>query len=326
MVLCGAVLSLAAAVTAWSFWGDWKKQQSYKVTAEYIPDSQDGYRSLTWRGEEYEYNNAVTSILFAGIDTTEPLEAAVSYGNHARADSIFLAVMDRGSGKLSVIAVSRDTMTYVRRFGRDGTDLGTYVTHLGYAYSNGDGGEASCRNLCEAVSDLFYVPVTEYAVTNIPSLTEINDFVGGVTVTVPNDDLAGQYPEMTEGSVVTLDESNVSAFVRYRDTGEDFSNAGRLERQKAYVSAYIGRLKDKLSGDIEAAWEETLRMEDAVQTSITRNKYLTMARLFEEVSFEDADYYILEGENRTTEMYDEFYPDIDALEELVIDLFYRKVS
>ena len=55
----------------------------------------------------------------------------------------------------------------IRRYSRSGSDMGTYVSHLGYAYSYGDGGEVSCEDLREAVSNLLGgIPVNEYAVTN----------------------------------------------------------------------------------------------------------------------------------------------------------------
>lgn len=85
-----------------------------------------------------------------------------------------LIVLDEVSKKMSVVAINRDTMTEVHRFSRNGDDLGVYVTHLGYAYTNGDGGEASCENLKTAVSTLFNnLPIDGYMVSNQTSIVMI---------------------------------------------------------------------------------------------------------------------------------------------------------
>ena len=203
--------------------------------------------------------------------------------------------------------------------------MGTYVSHLGYAYSYGDGGEVSCEDLKEAVEKLLGISIDEYAVTNQSSITSINDLVGGVTVTVPNDDLAAMYPELKKGAVVTLDDSNVKDFLQHRDTAADFSNEGRIERQQAYVTAYVDLLKDRLASEPDQLWQEIGQMNDYLQTSITKNKYLSLARLLEKVSFTDADYYRPTGKDSAGELHDEFYVDEDALQQLVIDLFYEEV-
>lgn len=203
--------------------------------------------------------------------------------------------------------------------------MGTYVSHLGYAYSYGDGGEVSCEDLKEAVEKLVGISIDEYAVTNQSSITSINDLVGGVTVTVPNDDLAALYPELKKGAVVTLDASNVKDFLQHRDTAADFSNEGRIERQQAYVTAYVDLLKNRLASEPDQLWQEIGQMNDYLQTSITKNKYLSLARLLEKVSFTEADYYRPTGKDSAGELHDEFYVDEDALKQLVIDLFYEEV-
>ena len=65
------------------------------------------------------------------------------------------------------------------------------------------------------------------------ALEGLVDVIGPVKVTVPNDDLE----EYEKGSVVEINASNVDRFLHYRDTSRDFSNEGRMERQKAYIMA-----------------------------------------------------------------------------------------
>ena len=302
-----------------------KEQSRLHVTAGNSVDMKGGYRTITWKDKEYQYNSLITTILYAGLDSTDPLKASETYSNKARADSVSVVILDKKKKKMSILALNRDTMTEIRRYTRTGEDMGTYVSHLGYAYSYGDGGEVSCEDLKEAVEKLLGISIDEYAVTNQSSITSINDLVGGVTVTVPNDDLAAMYPELKKGAVVTLDDSNDKDFLQHRDTAADFSNEGRIERQQAYVTAYVDLLKDRLASEPDQLWQEIGQMNDYLQTSITKNKYLSLARLLEKVSFTDADYYRPTGKDSAGELHDEFYVDEDALRQLVIDLFYEEV-
>lgn len=325
------ILGLAAAVAfvglaATVVINKLKEQKNYHVTGANSVDVGAGYRYTEYNGKKYQYNNRVTTLLYAGLDSFDELKKTATYGDKARADSIMLIVLDEVSKKMSVVAINRDTMTEVHRFSRKGDDLGVYVTHLGYAYTNGDGGEASCENLKTAVSTLFNnLPIDGYMVSNQTSIVMINDLVGGVTVTVPNDDLAAKYPELTTGNVVTLDESNVRAYVQQRDTAVDFSNEGRIERQKSFVLSFMDEFGAMVKEDASSVWDSLEACSDWMQTDITKNKYLSLADAFSNTNLTPDSYYILEGEDQLGELHDEFYYDEDALQELIIKLFYREI-
>ena len=316
------LVGLAAAVVV----NKLKEQKNYHVTGANSVDVGAGYRYTEYNGKKYQYNNRVTTLLYAGLDSFDELKQTATYGDKARADSIMLIVLDEASKKMSVVAINRDTMTEVHRFSRNGGDLGTYVTHLGYAYANGDGGTASCENLKTAVSTLFNnLPIDGYMVSNQTSIVMINDLVGGVTVTVPNNDLATKYPELTEGNIVTLDESNVRAYVQQRDTAVDFSNEGRIERQKSFVLSFMDEFGTLVKDNSMQVWDELEECSDWMQTDITKNRYLSLADAFSQTNLAPDSYYILEGEDQLGELHDEFYYDEDALQELIIKLFYREV-
>lgn len=325
------ILGLAAAVifvglAATVVVNKLKEQKNYHVTGANSVDVGVGYRYTEYNGKKYQYNNRVTTLLYASLDSFDELKQTATYGDKARADSIMLIVLDEASKKMSVVAINRDTMTDVHRFSRNGGDLGTYVTHLGYAYANGDGGTASCENLKTAVSNLFNnLPIDGYMVSNQTSIVMINDLVGGVTVTVPNNDLATQYPELTEGNIVTLDESNVRAYVQQRDTAVDFSNEGRIERQKSFVLSLMDEFGTLVRDNSTQVWDELEECSNWMQTDITKNKYLSLAYAFSQTNLAPDSYYILEGEDQLGELHDEFYYDEDALQELIIKLFYREI-
>ncbi len=302
-----------------------QKQNSRHVTAGNSINMGSGYRNIKYKGKSYQYNSLITTILYAGIDSDGLLEPT-GYTDAPRADSIYLAIIDKQHGKLTIMGLNRDTMTDIRRYSVTGRDRGTYVSHLCLAFTYGDGGKASCENLRDAVSNLLGgLPITEYVVTNRSSLPYINDLAGGITVTVPNDDLEEVDPVFKKGAQVKLDDSNIETYLRTRDIEVDFSNEGRMERQKGFITAFVDQMMDKLRQEPEATWNNAQRMNDYVLTSITRNKYIDLVNLVDKVSFDDSDFYIPEGEDRLGDLHDEFYVDESALQEKIVELFYEEI-
>lgn len=303
-----------------------KKQDSTHVVSGDQADTEGSYRRITYNGKEYRYNNRITTVLYAGIDSVGEIQENEAYASAARADSIALVIMDEKEKQMIVVGISRDTMTSIRRYTISGYDRGTYVSHLGYAYSYGEGGKVSCENLCEAVSELMGgIPVKNYIIMNQSSIPYINELVGGITLEVPNDDVAALHEELTEGALVTLDDSNVSDYLQYRDTSVAYSNEGRSARQQVYVTAYVDTLKEKLKQDDQEILFQLEEIEPYIQTNITANHYLDFANILKSVSFSADNFYQIEGENKEGETHDEFYVDEEALEKLVIDIFYEEL-
>ena len=295
MLVCTLAVVFVVCLLGFAVKQKLDRQKSYHVSGSNSIDVGAGYRYTEYNGKKYQYNNRVTTLLYAGLDSTDELKATASYGDKTRADSIMLVVLDEASKKMSVVAINRDTMTKVHRFSRTGDDL--------------IGG----------------LPIHNYIVTNQTSISKINDLVGGVTVTVPNDDLAANFPELTAGSVVKLDDSNVRSYLQYRDTSVDFSNEGRIERQKSFVLPFMDEFGTLLKEDTSGMWDKLETLNDWMQTDITKNRYLSLADAFSNTSLTSESYYVLEGEDQLGESHDEFYYDEDALQELIIKLFYREI-
>lgn len=281
------------------------------------------YHNIIYKDKKYVYNSQITAVLYSGLDSDSELVTSNRYTIAPRADSIELIVLDNYHKVIRVLAISRDTITAVERYTMNGNSRGKYDTQLGYAYVYGDGGKASCLNLTQAVSEMLGgVPIHEYAVTNNASVVALNNMVGGITVTVPNDDLIADYPEIKKGAVVALDDTNVDAFVRWRDTSIPYTNNGRMERQQAFSSAFLQKFKTLIEKDTEGVWNKIESMSPYMETSITRNQYLKLAELVSNLTFSEEDYYYIDGEDIQGEQYDEVHLDKESLEKTIVDLFY----
>ncbi|MCD8336805.1 MAG: LCP family protein [Lachnospiraceae bacterium] len=321
-VILALVVAGCAGVWAHSFI---TRQSKYHVTATNSTDVGTGYRNLTYNGQNYQYNNLITTILVIGVDSEGSL-GTTAYTNAPRADSINLVILDKQNKKMTIMALNRDTMTEVQRYSMSGSLRDTYTTHLGYAYTYGDGMEVSCENTVTAVENLLGgIPIDEYIATNVSALPYINSLVGGVTVTVPNEDLAEDYTEFQKGNVVTLDDSNIEAFLRSRDTAEDFSNDGRMERQRVFMTAFVDQFITRISEDLNGTWSDIEKADEYALTSITKNEYITLANLLLSIDIDECDYYTPEGEDYLGTLHDEFYIDEEALQEKILELFYLPV-
>lgn len=298
-----------------------RTQNTMHVTGNDV-DMGASYRVLTYEGKRYSYNQTITTVLYTGLDFTGELQTYPRRGMAPRCDSLTLIVLDKKHETMSMIPINRDTMCEIRRYSLFGDFYDYYVSNLAYAYAYGDGGESSINNVIEAVEKLLGVPVNDYVFTNRDSIEMLSALVGDVSVTVPNNDLVGLFPEMKEGATVTINKDNVERYVRYRNMGAHLSNVGRMERQRSYMDAYVQKLMEMLPNNQEKFWNELSEMEGYMQTSITKNKYLQYVNLLNKIDPSGTTFYKIDGEIvEAGHAY--FYPDGDALRKMVLDIFYE---
>jgi LCP family protein required for cell wall assembly len=283
-----------------------------------------GYRNVVYKGKKYEYNQLITTVLYAGLDFVGEMQTYPRRGMAPRCDSISLVVLDKKHKKISVISINRDTICRIRRYGYLGDYYDYYDSNLGYSYAFGEGGEDSITNLTEAVTNLLGVPIDDYVITNRDSVATLNSIVGGVPVTVPNDDLILLHPELKAGAQVEITDDLVMDFVRYRDISIDFSNLGRQERQKAYISSYIEKFQSMMPGKANEVWKNLESIENYMQTSITKNKYISYTNLIGGMDFDETAFHQLEGEYIRATYHEEFYVDVPAMQDLIFSLFYEE--
>lgn len=316
-----AILLLAAIAGGVLMLNGAKRQDDFQIASSNQVDVGGGYRQIEYQGKTYRYNNRITTILYAGVDSDGALKPTAKYTYAPRADSISLIVLDELHQCMTVIALNRSTVTPIHRYTLNGRDRGLFDDYLCWAYTYGNGGRVSCTNLCDAVSRLlFNIPINGYVISNRASLPLLADAIGPVRVTAPNDDLSAW--GVFKGDTVEINASNLETFVRTRDIEVDFSNSGRMERQQAYIEGAMSKLIDLLTNHPASAWETLEKAEDSVQTNITRSRYLDLTKVLKRTGYSQGSYYIPEGENVVGPKFDEFYPDLAALQAKVIEIFY----
>lgn len=288
-------------------------------------DSEDGI--VKRNGKKYRYNENIINILCMGIDKSSDMtEQKEVSGESGQADTIFLLVLDPDNKTMQMIGISRDTMTQISTYDYHGNYIGMSRNHLGLAYAFEDKTRTGGELAADAVSELFYgLPVHGYAAVNLNAIAKLNNAVGGVTVTLPEDcTLAGR--EYSQGAVVTLTGQEAESFIRYRNTEQDGSNNLRMARQKQYALSFIQSAKSAVKKDMKLPITLYQQLTADLSTSIQMDEAVYLATLLPDIQFDVNNIRMLEGETVQAEPYEEFYADEEKLKDLIVETFYIEVK
>lgn len=277
-------------------------------------------------GEIWQYNEDILTFLCMGVDSRSGVVAEKVPGKGGQADAIMLIVADPHKESIQIININRDTMTDIELYDTDGGYAGTEKKQITLQYAYGDGRVGSCELMEKTVSELFYgIPIHGYAALDMESIPTINDSVGGVTVTVP-EDMTKYKSGWSQGSEITLKGSDALLYIREREdeSGELGSNLKRIERQKQYLSAFVNKLKDKTKSDITFPISLYGKIQKHTVTSLSVDEMTYLASTLLGYDFSMENIISLSGEMAMGEKNEEFYVDDEALRTLIIETFYER--
>ena len=340
VILAGVFVLLGGVVTAGYFWLEARGRASFEEKQEALPsemeadavsenDSGSGLEDgmIRYNGKTYAYKQNCLTFLCMGIDKKGEMEASEDLLEGGQADAIFLAVLDPDEQKISVIGVNRDTMTEISVYDENGLYIGKRTAQIALQHGYGDGMEMSCERMVEAVSHLFYgSPIHGYCSLNMEVITLLNDEIGGVTVTVPEDLTVRGTLKWEAGQQVHLLGEDAYTFVQYRDTKTAQSAEGRLARQKQYLQAFITQAKAAMRENMTLPLSLYELVTPYMVTDISAEEAVYLAAQALSYSFRPEDIHTLEGEVVMGEKYEEFYQDDTALYELILQVFYEEVE
>ena len=280
-------------------------------------------------GTAYVRKRNLTTVLFMGIDQKGDLDAA-SGGSGGQCDVLLLLVVDGDAKKQTLLQLDRDTMTEVEVLDYNGNPTGfTLVQQICLSHSYGNGGEKSCENTVRAVSRfLLDTPVDGYVAMLYDAVPVLNDAVGGVTVTI-RDDFSTSDPAFVKGSVVTLQGQQALTYVRGRMKVADGTNGNRMARQREYMSAFSGKVRNMVKTDSSVINDLYYAAEPYMLSSMTLGELTSVAA--EGLAYTDGGIVTTAGEHREAvyangKTYAEFYAEEDNILEIVLSLFYTQIS
>ena len=295
--------------------------------AEVSYELQEG--QIRYNGKTYQYKENLMNILCLGIDSRDGIAKEKTPGTAGQADCVILAVLDDDAKTIQLINISRDSMVPVHVYATDGSLVEDRNEQLALQYAYGNGRDWSCQLMEEAVSDLLYgLPIHGYCALSMNSIADLNDAVGGVTVTVP-EDLAVMQPKLfTAGETVTLKGELAYHFVHDRDykSADVASNNKRIARQKTYAVAFVNQLKQGMKEDMSLPVKLYQTAEKQMVTSISLDQAVYLCTEYMNCSFDAGNIYTIDGEVTMGEKYAEFHVDDEALYQLILDVFYEEIN
>ena len=290
-------------------------------------DSSDKWSEgiVTYNNQRYRYNNTIRTYLFMGIDKDESVHKAEDGISGGQADALFLIVADKEHEKLSLISIHRNLMTTVKMYNREGEYTGDAELQICLQHGYGDGERLSCQRTVECVSNLFYgIPINGYVSLNMGGIGLLNDALGGVELTVMQDlNVPGRNVVLTAGETKVLSGDEAYVYVRSRDTSQFNSASDRLARQEQYLNNMIPVMLKRIRSASSA-----VSIYGAAEDYIYSN--VDYSRLADEISGMTYDstqgLHEIPGEVVKGEQFEEFYADDEGLYQLILDVFYNKIS
>ncbi len=293
-----------------------------RETPDFVGQDEAEEGIVIYKGKKYTYNNHLSNYLFLGVDTDGDIQLERRSISAGQSDAIYLVSYDRKEESLRILSIPRDTMTDIQLYNESGDYIGHTEMQITLQYAYGDGKRKSCELAVDAVSYLLYgMPILGYASINTDSIPLLASVVDGVPLTVPDDSLEKVNPTFKSGAEVVINEENAEQFLRYRDTHQHQQALVRMNRQKVFINAFAKKLKALQAEDPHTVTDVYETMKPHMITNMTNDIFLDLAAARREGSIAT-----VPGENMTTELYDEYHVDEDALYELILDMFYKEVE
>ncbi len=320
LIIIGAVLLcfIITFVSAFAvMYNVGKKQLFAQNTSSNVSDYEEFDDSvIEHNGVNYKYNDNITCILFMGVDEKSIDRESDRYGTNGQADAVYLMAIDTATGKTDVIGISRDSMTDVSVYSKQGNYIGTEKMQLCLAYSYGDRRHTSCQNVVQSVSRMFYsIPINTYFAIDLSGIGPLVNAVGGFNV--------NQYD--MQGNVIAkkyITSSNALSFVRQRDQSLLDSNLARMANQQEFIKGFASKATEQTKKDIKTPVRLFNVVSGYAVTNINASRitYLTSVYLKGGATI---NFHNVKGEVKKGK-YAEYHIDQEALYQQVLDIFYKK--
>ncbi|MGN1432229.1 MAG: LCP family protein [Ruminococcus sp.] len=294
---------------------------NYTITAPEGVETQNDGEFVVYNGKTYQYNKNVTNILFMGIDKRE-LEETEVLGTGGQADVIVLLAVDTKTGKISMINISRDTMTDVTVYSANGGYVGSETQQLCLSYAYGDGKEKSCENTVNSVKRLFYnIPIKTYLALDLDGIAAVNDSVGGVDVTSPE-----TIENFVKGQNYHLEGQLAESFVRSRSHESADANTLRMQRQQVYVTQFMNKVISATKENITTPVDLFNASSPYTCTNLNPSRVLYLAESIVMSDGMSVEMSTVPGESKMGKTYAEYYVNESEFYELFLSVFYTPVQ
>lgn len=294
-----------------------------QITVSGIDDIVVNEDEVIYKDKTYVLNENVVAILFVGIDKKN-IEDDLGYGKNGQADCLFVAALDTETKAVTIIPISRETMTDVNVYSSQGKYAGTQNMQICLSYSYGKTAENSSENVLTSVRRMFYgINISSYVTVDLRALEELTNELGGVTVNCLEEMKIGG-KTVKEGENVTLKGKDATTYIQSR--GDDIeANNRRMARQKQFLSAIASKAGNEVLNNFTklGKYYNTVIPYAATDLSFSQITYLVSSCLSPNIGSK-FEYKSIAGTTAMGEKWVEFTPDPESLLEIVMDVFYTE--
>ncbi len=255
-----------------------------------------------------------------GIDKADDIDKTYMPGEAGQADCIMLLSLDQDTKEANIWQINRNSMTQVDLYDVSGNAYKTINKQLATQYAYCIGGSRSCWATEKTVGNMLYdLPIDGYVSLAVDGISEINDALGGVKVTMVEADEAVD-ASFVAGTDVVLKGDLAETYVRRRDINVFDSVTDRMRRQTTYITAMISQMKNKSGSSLYDTLSPFL--DNYILTDLDAGQ-LEALKNYE---YKTDDIHYLPGETTMGEKYEEFHIDETKLQQMLIDNFYTEVE
>lgn len=324
LMIAAAVICLSISAGLWLAHNQLKADQNPALGQNQPQQGQDdgnGFNgTILVDGQNYQYREGLKTILFLGVDQSPEDTTDGVIGTGGRSDTILLFLLDEATRTTQVLELSRDTMVNVDVYNSAGDYAYSGKMQLAMQYAFGKTPRISCRLTREKVAELLYgVKIDACLSLTMDAIPELIDTLGGLELTFDRD-YTYVDPAFVQGTTLRMNGQQVFDFVHYRDTAQQGSNEDRMDRQQLILRALSHQIRRSEDSDaaVLALWKSA---EPYLQSDLSVEELQAWA----EYNLVEP-WYQLPGQSVAGQLHDEFYVDEQALQDLVIQLFYETAS
>ena len=312
------ILTTVTALTACSCGGTAETTSETYVSQEGDFNDDDWGTTISYNGETYKKKSDIKTFLFLGLDAGDGTEAYEPAGTE-RADTIVLFVIDESTKDIQIVELSRNSMVDVDVYNKDREKLFTNTMQICLQYLYADSRARGNHLMKNKVSDvLLGVTIDDVLALQMDGIPVIVDYMGGIEITM-EEDCTYIDASYTEGAKVTMDGAAAERFVRNRDTKVTGSNENsRMARQTWFMKQFFQIMKSKGGSFMAKAMDEA---KDYIETDMSSD---TISDILKGTMNDEVK--VIPGEVSEGTYGDEYNLDQQGLKEMVIDLYYEKVS
>jgi len=154
----------------------------------------------------------------------------------------------------------------------------------------------------------------------------LNDALGGVDVTPEEDVYVNKKLKWKAGEKVHLEGNDAFTFVQNLGIVTVAHECGRpsWQGQKQYLQAFIEKAKVRVKEDMTLPLQLYAKLSPYMVTDVTADEVAYLAKQALSCRFDPSHMYAMKGEVKQGEQFEEFYPDEEALYELILEVFYEE--